>query len=169
LEEQLEGIMGKRISPEDLAVFDRRQLLHGAAAATAINALPAGEPAVAAPQEIKATNLAGWSRFSAATRSRLAEIALRNRLRKEAGLPLLSVAKELRRMKTAADEKRFGQFAALHRKAVWDEVLKLVRDEMSDPNWKPTGWIAGMGFQARVDGILRHRYQRYRNGSLAVA
>jgi hypothetical protein len=41
LEEQLEGIMGKRVSPEDLTDLDRRQLLLGASAATAISALPA--------------------------------------------------------------------------------------------------------------------------------
>jgi hypothetical protein len=82
---------------------------------------------------------------------------------------LLSVAKELRRMKTMADEERFRRFAALHREAVRDDVLKLVRDEIGDSNWRPTGWIMGMGFQARVDEILRHRYQRCRNGSLPIA
>jgi hypothetical protein len=92
----LDGIMSKRISPENLAIIDRRQLLGGAAAATAISGLPASEPAVAAPHEIEGTNLAGWSHFSAVTRTRLEEIEFRNRLRKEAGLPLLSVAKELR-------------------------------------------------------------------------
>jgi hypothetical protein len=152
--------MGERIFPE-LEVLDRRQLLGGAVAATAIKAVPA----VAAPQ---AVNLAGRSRFSFATCSRIEEIAFRNGLRKDAGLPMLSVAKELRRMKTVADEERFRRFTALHRKSVRDEVLKLVRDEIGDPNWRPTGWIAGMGFQARVDQILRHRYQRCRNGSLVV-
>ena len=159
--------MGERISPVDLAVIDRRQVLRGAAAATAISGLPASEPAVAAPQEIEAANLASWSHFSTATCSRLEEIAFRNRVRKEAGLPLLSVAKELRRMKMVADEERFRQFAALHREAVWNDVLKIVRHEIGSPNWRPTGWIVGMGFQARVDGILRDRYQRSRNGSLS--
>jgi hypothetical protein len=107
--------MGERISPADLAVIDRRQLLCGAAAATAISGLPASEPAVAAPQEIEAANLASWAHFSTATCSRLEEIAFRNRVRKEAGLPLLSVAKELRRMKMVADEERFRRFAALYR------------------------------------------------------
>ena len=158
--------MGERISRVDLAVMDRRQLLCGAAAAAAISGLPASEPAVAAPQEIEAANLASWSQFSIATCSRLEEIAFRNRVRKEAGLPLLSVAKELRRMKMVADEERFRQFAALHREAVWNDVLKIVRHEIGSPNWRPTGWIVGMGFQARVDGILRHRYQQSRNGPL---
>jgi hypothetical protein len=128
--------MDKRISPQDLAVLDRRQLLHGITAATAIRALPASEPAVATPQEIEAANLAG-SHFSAAILCRLEEIALRNRLRKEAGLPLLSVVKELRRMKTVEDGERFNHFVALHEKAVWDEVLKSVRDGRGDPNWRP--------------------------------
>jgi len=66
--------MDKRISPQDLAVLDRRQLLRGAAAATAIRALPASERAVAAPQEIEAANLAGWSHFSADTLRRLEKI-----------------------------------------------------------------------------------------------
>ena len=161
--------MGKRISPEDLTDLDRRQLLLGASAATAMSALPTSEPAVAAPREIETTNLAGWSHFSAVTRSRLEEIAFRNGQRKEAGLPLLSVAKELCRMKTVADEERFRRFAARHREAVWNDVLKLVRDEIGDQNWRPTGWIMGMGFQARVDEILRHRYQRCRNAHCAGA
>ena len=151
--------MDKRISPQDLAVLDRRQLLRGAAAATAIRALPASERAVAAPQEIEAANLAGWSHFSADTLRRLEEIALRNRLRKEAGLPLLSVVKELRRMKTVEDGERFNQFVALHKKAVWNQVLKSVRDGMGDPNWSPNS-ITGMGIQAKVFAILRRRYNQ---------
>ena len=151
--------MDKRISPQDLAVLDRRQLLRNAAAATAIRALPASERAVAAPQEIEASaNLAGWSHFSADTLRRLEEIALRNRLRKEAGLPLLSVVKELRRMKTVEDGERFNQFVALHKKAVWNQVLKSVRDGMGDPNWSPNS-ITGMGIQANVLAILRRRYK----------
>ena len=133
--------------------------MRGAAAATAIRALPASERAVAAPQEIEAANLVGWSHFSAATLRRLEEIALRNRLRKEAGLPLLSVVKELRRMKTVEDGERFNQFVALHKKAVWDEVLKSVRDGMGDPNWRPNS-ITGMGIQAKVFAILGRRYNQ---------
>ena len=154
--------MDKRISPQDLAVLDRRQLLRNAAVATAIRALPARERAVAAPQEIEAANLADWSHFSADTLRRLEEIALRNRLRKEAGLPLLSVVKELRRMKTVEDGERFNQFVALHKKAVWNQVLKSVRDGMGDPNWSPNS-ITGMGIQANVLAILRRRYKNGTN------
>jgi hypothetical protein len=37
----------------------------------------------------------------------LPEIAKRNRIREEAGLPLLSIPKELRRMKKAEEEAEF--------------------------------------------------------------
>jgi hypothetical protein len=154
--------MDKRISPQDLAVLDRRQLLRGAAAATAIRALPASERAVAAPQEIEAANLVGWSHFSAATLRRLEEIALRNRLRKEAGLPLLSVVKELQCMKTVEDGERFNQFVALHEKAVWDEVLKSVRGGMGDANWSLNS-ITGGNSSERVGNsqtdIKRHSHR----------
>src|SRR5262245_50442947 len=45
--------------------------------------------------------------FDPVTLFRVGEIAERNRIREEAGLPLLSVAKELRRMKEAADIEKF--------------------------------------------------------------
>ena len=132
--------MDKRISPQDLAVLDRRQLLRGAAAATAIRALPASERAVAAPQEIEASaNLAGWSHFSADTLRRLEEIGLRNRLRKEARLPLLSVVKELRRMKTVEDGERFNQFVALTKR----------RFGTRSSNPFATAWATRIGAQTR--------------------
>jgi hypothetical protein len=43
-----------------------------------------------------------------ATAGRLAEIARRNRIRQDAGLPLLSITKELRRMKRTTDAAEFG-------------------------------------------------------------
>jgi hypothetical protein len=103
-------------------------------------------------------------RFTPATSRRLEEIALRNTFRKEAGLPLLSVVKELRRMKAVEEEERFNQFAALHLKAVWDEVLKPLRDAKGDPNWIPTS-ITGMGLQTNVFAILRRRYKNIKRHS----
>jgi hypothetical protein len=47
-------------------------------------------------------------------------------------------------MKAVEEEERFNQFAALHLKAVWDEVLKPLRDAKGDPNWSPTS-INGHG------------------------
>jgi hypothetical protein len=57
-------------------------------------------------------------------------------------------------MKAVEQEERFNQFAALHRKAVWDEVLKPLRDAKGDPNWILTS-ITGMGLQTNVFAILR--------------
>jgi hypothetical protein len=50
-------------------------------------------------------------KFCTVTLLRLGEIAERNRVRQEARLPLLSVPKELRRMKEAADAEKFKNFA----------------------------------------------------------
>jgi len=65
-------------------------------------------------------------------------------------------------MKTVEDGERFNQFVALHEKAVWDEVLKSVRNGMGDPNWSPNS-ITGMGIQANVLAILRRRYKNGTN------
>ena len=51
----------------------------------------------------------------------------------------------------------FGQFAAKHRQAVWNEVLKS-RRELEGPNWWPS-WITGMGYQGEVFRILRERFE----------
>jgi hypothetical protein len=50
----------------------------------------------------------------------------------------------------------------LHKKAVWNQVLKSVRDGMGDPNWSPN-LITGMGIQANVLAILRRRYKNGTN------
>ena len=44
----------------------------------------------------------------------------------------------------------FERFAALHRQAVWDEILTPVREAKGDPHWRPTGMIEGLGYQAQV-------------------
>jgi hypothetical protein len=84
--------------------IDRRQLLTSAVAVTATGILPGTkrgdaaaadvlQPSPLTPQQAEPPNFCG------ATARRLVEIALRNELRQEAKLPLLSVPKELRRMK----------------------------------------------------------------------
>jgi hypothetical protein len=94
----------------------------------------------------------------AATARRIEEIVARNRIREEACLPLLSIPKELRRMKEAADAAAFEAFANVHRAAVWDEVLMTKREARCGPNWHPSGWMEGMGYDARVNKILRERF-----------
>src|SRR5689334_7040808 len=73
----------------------------------------------------------------AATARRIEEIVARNQIPEEVGLPLLSIPKELRRVKTADDLAEFERFAAQHRDAVWKEVLVPVRETKGDPHWRP--------------------------------
>jgi hypothetical protein len=69
--------------------------------------------------------------FGTVTVLRLREIAERNRIRQEAGLPLLSVPKELRRMKEATDTEKFRTFADAHRKRVYDNRVRRQRLELA--------------------------------------
>ena len=94
----------------------------------------------------------------AVTARRLEEIATRNRSRQEAGLPLLSITKELRRMKEAADTAEFEAFAETHGSAVWEEALAPMREAIGDPTWRPRSWMEGMGLQAEVSRTLRERF-----------
>jgi hypothetical protein len=98
--------------------------------------------------------------FSAVTLPRLREIAERNRVRQKAGLPLLSVPKELRRMKEAADAEKFRSFAEAHRRRVYQKMLARVRRQCGDPHWAPTGMLSGGGlwFGAQVDEQLTKLY-----------
>jgi hypothetical protein len=149
--------------------FNRRQLLTSTAtiavAGIAPN-IPHGK--VLAKSEIaqptKALSSAGDepSNFDSVTVLRLREIAERNRIRLEAGLPLLSVAKELRRLKEAADTEKFKKFADAHRKRVYDKMLARARRRCGDPNWAPTGVLSGGGmwFNIHVERQARKLYRR---------
>jgi hypothetical protein len=144
---------------------DRRQLLASAAAlsigtipgieaaAEVMNSGPAGPVA-----EIARSETAAWN-VCAGTARKIKEIAARNIIRAEAGLPLLSVPQELRKIKDAEIAAEFEQFADRHRQAVWDEVFAPVRLARGEPNWRPTGFMEGMGFQAQVGKILRERFE----------
>jgi hypothetical protein len=103
----------------------------------------------------------------AATARRIEEITARNRIREEACLPLLSISKELRRMKEAADAAKFEAFADVHRGAVWDELLATKREARGEPNWHPSGWMEGMALQAQVNNILHQRFAATSNGITA--
>jgi hypothetical protein len=100
--------------------------------------------------------------YSNITIRRLREIAERNSIRQEAGLPLLSVAKELRRMKEAADAEKFRAFVEANRKRVYDKMLRRVRTRYGELNWTPSGVLSGGGlcFAAHVDRQLRTLYRR---------
>ena len=116
-----EGIMAKTDFP---LTIDRRRLLVSAAVLPAASVVSIGMPAGAATaggiRSFATAPEAGAANVCSATATRLAEIVRRNALRNEFGLPLLSVATELRRMKTAADTGKVERF----RNALRDRSFK---------------------------------------------
>jgi hypothetical protein len=140
--------------------INRRRLLTAAGAVTATGSiLPSVKLADAAAADVlqPLTPKAEHANFCAATARRLVEIARRNEIRREANLPLLSIRKELRRMKKQEDLEEFERFQAAYGKAVWDQVLKQRREAEGNPNWRPS-WIEGVRYQTEVYKILREQF-----------
>jgi hypothetical protein len=100
-------------------------------------------------------------KFGKVTLRRLQEIAARNRIRQEAGLPLLSVPRELRRMKEVTDVEKFRGFTEANRKRLNEKMLTRMRRRCG-ASWAPTGVLAGGGlwFGAQVDKQMRKLYRR---------
>ena len=169
--------MARTIQSELTVSLDRRQLLTSAAGVVAAGILPGSDQvqAVNQTEAVCSASTPEWEspllNVCAATARRLEEIAERNRIRQDARLPLLSIAEELRRMKEADDAAEFQAFAAIHREAAWDEVLASVRQARGEPDWRPRGWMEGLGYQAQVSRILQERFLRkssqYRSGLLS--
>ena len=74
-------------------------------------------------------------------------------------MPLLSIPKELRRMKHQAAMGEFGRFEVMRGKAVWEQVLKAHREAEGNPHWRP-GWSEGVRFQNEVYKSLRAEFQQ---------
>jgi|ERR1700730_6288358 len=147
--------------------IDRRQLL-ASAAALSIGTVPvvvaaevsnSGQALTVA--EMPTSESPAWN-VCASTARKIEEIAARNIIREEAGLPLLSIPKELRRMKQVADAAAFEEFTERHRQAVWNEVLGPVRETRGEPNWYPSRLMEGLAFQAQVGKIMRERFEEVR-------
>jgi hypothetical protein len=140
---------------------DRRTFLISAAVATSIsNVRKIGGriPKAALPALPNAASPFAASCATFATSPKLTEIAKRNLLRKESGLPLLSVAQEFRLMKNAEATGRFAKFAAAYRSHVRDRLLARVRQQLGNAEWKPTG-MGAMAFQTNVTKELRRLYE----------
>src|SRR6516165_3011739 len=135
--------------PRPLAM-NRRQLLATVAAIPMSGVLPPQVSADALNVPSIPTSEPSPLKLCAATARRIEEIIARNRIRAEACLPLLSIPKELRRMKEADDAGAFEAFANAHRGAVWDEVLATKRETRGEPNWRPSGWMEGLALQAEI-------------------
>ncbi len=101
--------------------IDRRRLLISAAARPAASIVPeiqGGDPLnrAGAAQPLSPLTTLPALNVCPGTARRLLEIARRNEFRQDAGLPLLSVVRELRRMKRQEDLEEFERFAAAHGK-----------------------------------------------------
>jgi hypothetical protein len=92
-----------------------------------------------------------------------AEIEQRNRLRAEPLLPLLSMARELRKLYTVEREAEFEAFCNTSplRKQVEAKLLARIRRQRRDPEWKPTGMLSGGGwaFSLRTMKLMRRIWQ----------
>ena len=154
--------------PRPLTV-NRRQLLATVAAIPMSGILPPQVLADAVPVPSIPTSEPSPLNVCPATARRVEEIIARDRIRAEACLPLLSIPKELRRMKEAADAAAFEAFADANRDTVWDEVLATKRQGRGEPNWHPSGWMEGMAFQPEVSRILRQRFDASRAGKMAAS
>ena len=155
--------MAKPTQSEPSIGLDRRQLL-ASAAALGIGKVPGIETAeisnsgqAATVAKFARSETAAWNVCSS-TAQKIEEIAARNIIRAEAGLPLLSIPRELRRMKNVDNAAEFEEFAERHRQAVWEEVLAPVREARGEPNWHPSTFMEGLVFQAQVSKILHERF-----------
>ena len=148
--------------------LDRRRLLVSAAALPVASVVPGVKPANAvAPDVFQSSPLtleAEPANFCAGTARRLAEIARRNRLRYDFGLPLLSVATELRRMKTAAETERVERFRNTLREPVFQKMLTRARRQRGDAAWEPKGFCERWQFSNEVEMRLKRLYDELAEG-----
>jgi hypothetical protein len=156
--------MAKPNQPEPNVGIDRRQLLASAAVVTAARIIPEPEQDRPAPL-LKASNLTTAPvsdvpalNVSPGTARRIQEIVQRNEIRKAAGLPLLSIPTELRKMKEVERAAEFEKFAAVHREAILEEVLAPIRGARGEHCWQPTRFMEGLALQAQVSRLLRERF-----------
>jgi len=93
------------------------------------------------------------------------EIEARNEVRREADLPLLSVAKEIDRISTAELRQDYLDWynTTPLRAKVAASILQECRDERHDPNWIPHSYLNGGGdYSARVDKKMHQLWKEER-------
>jgi len=76
------------------------------------------------------------------------EVEARNKLRGEAGLPLVSVPKEVEKISEAERYRDFSDCCEAHKDLhdkIADEVLAKERLSRHDPTWVPRGLLNGAG------------------------
>jgi hypothetical protein len=96
------------------------------------------------------------------------EIEGRNRIRKEANLPPVSVAAELRSLYDVQRQAEFEEFFLTSplRGQVERKLLNRARRLRDDPKWKPTGVLSGGGlaFYACTRNVMKRIWRMQRHG-----
>jgi hypothetical protein len=92
------------------------------------------------------------------------QIERRNQIRREASLPPVSVSAELRKLyehQRWVDFEHFLQTSPL-RSRVEEKLLKRIRRQIKNPDWKPTGMLSGSGlfFHLRVRKVMARLWRR---------
>jgi hypothetical protein len=148
---------------ERLLKIDRRDLLSTAVGITAAGIVPNVKSCEVGPV-VSAQTLSAPPepilKVSATTARRLAEIESRNELRRQAGLPLVSVVQEWRRLKTIESAQDFANFVERFRSRMQEKVLARIRRRQGDAQWKPQGAFQGMAFQNDVSARMKRLYER---------
>jgi hypothetical protein len=144
--------------------INRQKLLATAAVGTLTGVAPAlpvidAEVTPSAAQGVLAAPDVPALNLSATMAKRVKDIAQRNAVRAGAGLPLIPLVPELRRMKKVELEAAFARFEAAHDNAVLEAIIKRRREEIGDPSWTPR-WAESVAIGNRVRGILLQRFGR---------
>src|ERR1700730_4764509 len=99
------------------------------------------------------------------------EIEERNRIRREAKLPLLSVVAELRRLYEVQRKNEFEQFflTSPFRKRIEQNLLDRGRRLREEPGWRPSGMLSGGGwaFYIRTRKIMRRVWRMRQRDRMA--
>jgi hypothetical protein len=147
--------------------IDRRRFLISATTVTAAGLGPGSAPKLSSAFHDLTRRHVFSRQYPAGVVKCLKRIGRRNALRRYANLPLLSVPKELGQMMDTEEEQEFRRFEAAHRQAAWDRVLEPRRKSEGSPNWRPTSFAQGMGYQSEVNRVLRQEFRNARDGGHA--
>jgi hypothetical protein len=97
----------------------------------------------------------------------LAEVEAGNRLRKQAGLPLVEPQTELGRLHQVRESRKFEQWMQSPlRYRVEQKLLLRLRRQRNNPTWTPTGFLSGGGwvFHTMLVKQMRKLRARLENG-----
>jgi hypothetical protein len=94
-----------------------------------------------------------------------ADVASRNRLRKQSGLPPVELQQELDRIDQVQRDRAFERWMQSPlRYRVEQKLLQRLRRRRENPNWRPTGILSGGGWAFHVALVRQIKKLRARLG-----